>query len=112
MSETLANGQNGATAPAAPTLTINAQYLRDLSFENPRAPESLLNQSAPPEVKIDVDVKGRQLNQDTFESVINLKVEARQGEQVAFMVEADYAAVVTIRNATQEMIAALVLVET
>jgi preprotein translocase subunit SecB len=112
MSETTANGQNGAAAPAGPTLTINAQYLRDLSFENPRAPESLLAQGPQPEVKIEVEVKGRQLNPTTFESVTSIKLEARQGEQVAFVVEADYAAVVTILNAPQEIIGALVLVET
>ena len=40
---------------------INAQYLKDLSFENPRAPESLKNFSSNPTFKIDVDVKSRTL---------------------------------------------------
>jgi len=110
MSETQTNGQNGAAA-TAPSLTINAQYLRDLSFENPRAPESLLQQGGVPEVKIDVDVKARQLNQEVYESVVSLKVEAQQNNQVAFVVEVDYGAVVTIKNAAQELIAALLLIE-
>jgi preprotein translocase subunit SecB len=110
-SPAVANGQNGA-APAGPSLTINAQYLKDLSFENPRAPDSLLAQGQAPEVKIEVEVKARQLNEELFESVLTLKVEARQGQQVAFVTEVDYAAVVTIRNAPQELIGALLLVET
>jgi preprotein translocase subunit SecB len=112
MSETVTNGQDGPADVAGPSLTINAQYLRDLSFEHPRAPESLMNQTSPPEVKIDVDVKGRQLSPDTFESVLSLKIEATQGTNVAFVVEVDYGAVVTIRNATQELIGALLLIET
>jgi preprotein translocase subunit SecB len=111
MSETTTNGQDGA-AGQQPSLTINAQYLRDLSFENPRAPESLLNQSGVPEVKIDVDVKARQLNPELFESVVSLKVEAQSGGQVAFVVEVDYGALVTIKNAPQELVAALLLIET
>ena len=112
MSETQTNGQNGAAAAAtAPSLTINAQYLRDLSFENPRAPESLLQQGGVPEVKIDVDVKARQLNQEVYESVVSLKVEAQQNNQVSFVVEVDYGAVVTIKNAAQELVAALLLIE-
>ena len=108
MSDIQTNGQDGA---AAPSLTINAQYLRDLSFENPRAPESLLNQGGVPEVRIDVDVKARQLNPDVYESVISLKVEAQQASQVAFVVEVDYGCVVTIKNAPQDLVAALVLIE-
>ena len=36
---------------------INAQYLKDLSFENPRAPDSLKNFSSNPTFNINVDVK-------------------------------------------------------
>jgi len=111
MSEIQTNGQDGTAAGTPPSLTINAQYLRDLSFENPRAPESLMNQSGVPEVKIDVDVKARQLNPELFESVISLKIEAQQGGQVAFVVEVDYGALVTIKNAPQELVAALLLIE-
>jgi preprotein translocase subunit SecB len=108
MSDVTGNGQAGA---GAPVLIINAQYLRDLSFENPRAPESLINQGNPPEVSVEADVKARQLNAETFEAVLMLRIEARSGEDVAFLIELDYGAVLTIRNAVPEVIAALVLVE-
>ena len=36
---------------------INAQYLKDLSFENPRAPDSLKNFSSNPTFKIYLDLK-------------------------------------------------------
>ena len=38
---------------------INAQYLRDLSFENPSAPDSLRNFTSNPTFKVDIDVKSR-----------------------------------------------------
>ena len=109
--QTNGNGQDDA-AGLAPSLTINAQYLRDLSFENPRAPESLVNQTGAPEVRIDVDVKARQLSGEMYESVVTVKAEATILGQVTFVVEADYGALVTIRNAPQELVAALLLIET
>jgi preprotein translocase subunit SecB len=110
MSELAGNGQDGA-ATQSPVLIINAQYLRDLSFENPRAPESLVGQSGAPEIRVDVDVKARQLNQDLFEVVLSVQAEARTNNEVMFLLELDYGAVVTIRNASSEVIAALILIE-
>jgi preprotein translocase subunit SecB len=110
MSETAANGQDGAPAQG-PVMIINAQYVRDLSFENPRAPESLIGQNSPPEVGVEIDVKARQINNELFEVVLSIQVQARTANEVTFLIELDYGAVVTIRNAASEMIAALILVE-
>ena len=110
MSELAGNGQD-STVPQGPVLIINAQYLRDLSFENPRAPESLIGQNNPPEVSVEIDVKARQLNPELFETVLSLQIQARTANEVTFLIELDYGAVVTIRNAAPEVIAALVLVE-
>ena len=41
---------------------INAQFLKDLSFENPSAPESLRSFSSNPSFNIDVDVKSKTLS--------------------------------------------------
>ena len=40
---------------------INAQFLKDLSFENPQAPDSLRNIKGNPTFNIDADVKSRTL---------------------------------------------------
>jgi preprotein translocase subunit SecB len=110
MSDIPGNGQDGAAAQG-PVLIINAQYLRDLSFENPRAPDSLIGQNSPPEVGVEIDVKARQLNPELFEVVLSLQIEARTNNEVTFLIELDYGAVVTIRNAAPEVTAALILVE-
>ncbi len=44
---------NTETAP----LTLTVQYLKDLSFENPNAPQSLANLNPPPAISVDVDVE-------------------------------------------------------
>lgn len=109
---------NGATSPstASPSgpqqLILNAQYIKDLSFENPRAPQSLIQQSAQPEVEINVDVKARNLGPELYEVVLTVNATARAQGETVFLVELAYGCVVTVKNATAEMLSALILVET
>jgi len=112
--EATANGENGApptTSEGPQQLIVNAQYIKDLSFENPRAPESLIQQTTPPEVEIKVDVKARNLGPEVFEVILTINVTARTQSDVVFLVELAYGSVVTIKNATAAMLPMLVLVE-
>ncbi len=112
--EARGNGETDALPPptGGPEMFVNVQYVKDLSFENPRAPQSLLQPAVQPEVAINVDVKARNLNPEAYEVVLTINVNANaQGEPV-FLVELAYAAVVTVRNASEQMLAGLVLVET
>ena len=112
---------NGPPAPQPPTgaaapqqqqqLIINAQYIKDLSFENPRSPASLRQQSAPPAVEINVDVKAQGMGQDNYEVVLTINASAKAQEETLFLVELSYAAIVTIRNVPQQMLGAVVVVE-
>jgi len=113
MGETRGNGEIGMGPPAdAPQVFVNAQYVKDLSFENPRAPQSLIEPATQPEVAINVDVKARNLNPGVYEVVLTINVAANaQGEPV-FLVELAYAAVVTIANVAEPVVANFVLVET
>lgn len=98
--------------PPGQQLIINAQYVKDLSFENPRAPNSLRQQATQPAVEINVDVKAQSLAQDTYEVVLTIKCSANMQSEALFLVELAYAAVVTVRNVPQELLSAVVLVET
>jgi preprotein translocase subunit SecB len=104
------NGESAGTAGVA--LTINAQYVKDLSFENPRAPQSLIQQKGQPEVQLGVDVKARNLGPDLYEVVLNLNAKATSENETVFMVELAYAAVVTAKADDQNLMPFLILVET
>jgi preprotein translocase subunit SecB len=113
--QTAGNGADGTsetTASPGPQLILNAQYIKDLSFENPRAPQSLVQPAAQPEVEINVDVKASNLNPDVFEVVLTINVTARAQGEAVFVVELAYGSIVTIHNAPPEMLPMLVLVET
>ena len=93
-------------------LIINAQYIKDLSFENPRAPQSLMQQAAPPSVEINIDVKAQNIGPDAYEIVLTLKASAKAQNDTLFLVELTYGAVATVRNVPQELMPQVVLVET
>src|SRR5215472_16887676 len=102
------NGEVGAPLPTAdpaeaPPLIINAQYIKDLSFENPRAPQSLTQPTASPDVAINVDIKARNLSPAVFEVVLTVNVDARAQNEPLFLVELAYAAVFTVTNTPEEM---------
>lgn len=91
------------TEAQGPAIVVNAQYLRDLSFENPNAPASMsLMQQAQPEIGIDMNVRHRPLEGRTYESVLKIQANAKSGDTVLFMVECDYAAVVTLGEEVPE----------
>ena len=55
----------GADASEAPTFRVLAQFIRDLSFENPRAPESLRGQAQPPQIDLSVEYYERSVSDPT-----------------------------------------------
>ena len=113
----MAEATNSGTAPGTDNprqFTINAQYVKDLSFENPRAPHSLLQppQGVAPDLQVGVDVKAQALAADVYEVAMTLRVEARMQNEVMFVVELVYGAVASLVNTPQEDVPIALMVET
>jgi preprotein translocase subunit SecB len=112
----MADMDSNATAPGngagVQQLIVNAQYVKDFSFENPRAPQSLLQQKEPPEVQLAVDVKAQTLGQDIYEVLLTVNAHATNAGEAVFVAELAYAAVVTVRNTPRELLPVVLLVET
>jgi preprotein translocase subunit SecB len=118
----MAGSENGTSPGAAPLqpvsgdgsaqqLIVNGQYIKDLSFENPRAPQSLTQQSLTPAVEINVDVKASTLGPDTYEVVLSVNANAKVDAGPLFLLELAYGAIVTVRNVPQPALAPVILVE-
>ena len=93
---------------------INAQYLKDLSFENPRAPDSLKNFSSNQSFKIDVDVKSKTLadhGPNIYEVELLIKVETKVQENSLFVIEGSYSGIFTIENANDDILEKILLIE-
>jgi preprotein translocase subunit SecB len=100
-----------AEAQTDQPLVINTQYIRDLSFENPNAPEiySALAEHSP-ELNVNIDVATAQVHKRTFEVVLTIRVQATVAEKVAFLIELDYAGLVTLGDSVAESEAERLLV--
>jgi len=113
----MADTNDGAPAPApadaseAPSLSINAQYVKDLSFENPNAPHSLTQAANRPQIEVNVDVQARGLASNTFEVDLHITATAKHGEATAFVVELVYAGLFTLRNVPADQLEAVCLIE-
>ncbi len=66
--------------------TIRRIYIKDVSFEAPGGAHTF-TRPWDPELKIDVDVATETLAETTFEVTLTLTVVARNGDEVAFMLE-------------------------
>lgn len=110
----MAEDNNGAGAAVKPrrAITILAQYIKDLSFENPRAPMSLL-QPQPPQLSLNVEVKAAPAGDGRYEVVLTIHAAAQNsaGEGL-FVVELSYAAVMTLSDVSPEETQLALLVET
>lgn len=105
------NGGQAGQAGGAPSMSVKAQYLKDLSFENPRAPASFQDTGAQPNFEVDVNVNAAALGQNNFEVELSVSARARRGEDVAFVVEATYAGLFEILNVPADQIEPIMLVE-
>ena len=106
-----ANGEDGATDGDAPSMRILAQYLKDLSFENPKAPQSLMNSDSNPQIDISVNVNARALAETDFEVELELQAKAVESDEVVFAAELLYAGIFRLENMPEETMHPVVLVE-
>lgn len=109
MSETTPNG--AAPEANAPSLRVLAQYLKDHSFENPRAPASFRDAAGAPGIEVNVDVNARGLGSNQFEVELSVSARAQRAHEVVFVVETTYAGVFEITNIPESQIEPVLLIE-
>lgn len=102
------------TAPQAgtqPSMRILGQYLKDLSFENPNAPQSLSPQQTQPDINIAVNVNARNLTPTDFEVELHLDAKATNQGKVVFAAELLYAGAFRLENFPPNLLHPAVLIE-
>lgn len=94
-----------------PQIRLNVQYIKDLSFEAPNAPEVFLKQNQQPQISVGVDIDARRIEGAVFEVVLKLNVEAKRDDEPVFIIELAYGTVCTLMNFPQEQMEAPLLIE-
>lgn len=102
---------NGVKHAELPQLVLNAQYLRDLSFENPGAPQGMIPGKTSPEITVKMDVAVRIISMPTYEVNLKIHAKAKQQENVIFLVELSYAGLFTLHGIPTEKHKDILLVE-
>ena len=106
-----AQGAAQSTQETRPQLGIRTQYVKDLSFENPSAPNRPPEAERSPDITVNVQVEVRRLDETTFEVNLQITANARHEEKPVFLVELTYAGVFTLIGIPQEALEPALLVE-
>jgi preprotein translocase subunit SecB len=101
----LANGED-----TAPAVGLISQYVKDLSFENPNAPE-VYQWQGQPQIDVGFNIGSNQVADDVHEVIIKVDVIAKSADKVAFAVEMEYAGLFGIRNVPDDQLQPFLLAE-
>ena len=107
----MAESNSNGAAEAQPQLAVNAQYMKDFSFESPNAPQSLVPNQGQPQISVNVDVQAKGVAPEMFEVAIRLNADAKIADKPAFLVELVYAGLFTLKNIPAEALEQVCLIE-
>ena len=93
----------GSSADAGVQFSIDKIYVKDLSLENPSAPQSFMSQETP-QLEVGLRTRGEQVEPDLYECVLTVTLTAKTGDKTLFLVEASQAGIFTIKGVPQEQL--------
>ena len=97
--------------PSVPSIALRAQYVKDLSFENPKAPQSLFNLKEAPQMEVSVNLGAQRLDQDVFELAVHINARAISENATIFMADLTYAGVLEIKGVSEEALDQIVFIQ-
>lgn len=97
MTENTSASQEGVDNSKEPSFRIQRIYLKDLSLEQPNAPQILLIEAAP-QIEVEVDISVAPISNEIFEVALSSTVTAKVEGKVLFLVEAKQAGIFEFIN--------------
>jgi preprotein translocase subunit SecB len=112
MSETNGGPQpQEAPQQAMPQIGVLAQYVKDLSFENPNAPRSMAPTGQQPTINIQVNVDASPIAATDFEVTLRLEGKAESQGMLLFSFELVFAGAFRVQNVPADSLQPVVLIE-
>jgi len=104
---------NGGPSPqmAMPQIGVLAQYVKDLSFENPHAPRSLAPSAAQPAINIQVNVEAAPVAETDFEVSLRIEGKAESQGMLLFNFELVFGGLFRVQNVPADSIQPVVMIE-
>ena len=91
-------------------VVINAQYVRDISFEAPHVHQIFTELKSSPEIAVNVDVQAAKMQDNVFEVTLKIKTEAKVETKTAFLCEVEYGCIAGV-NVPAEHVEPILLIE-
>ena len=104
-------GDTGNPQAGGFPLTVVSQYVKDLSFENPGGPDTLMTLKEVPHGTVRVDVRVQPRTPPEIEIVLFLAVEAKAGDKVVYVCECEYGGVFRLGRVAQDVVLPLIMIE-
>jgi preprotein translocase subunit SecB len=104
----------GPTAPEGvvqPAIRILAQFIKDLSFENPRAPESLRAGAPAPQIDLAVELNAQAREGGLFEVELKLMAGAKRESEAVFQIELVYGGMFQVVGVESDELEQVLLIE-
>jgi preprotein translocase subunit SecB len=92
-------------------LNVLGQYIKDLSFESPGAPQALQAPPKNPQLQVSVNVGAAPRGEEAYEVTLNIEVHATGDSGVIYNVELAYGGLFRLRNIPQNMLQPVLFVD-
>lgn len=100
----------GTGLPPAP-LQLVTQYLKDLSFENPGAPQVHTIRGEMPRAQLSIDVRAKTIAPMQYEVSLVLGISATREQETVYIVELEYAGLFDVTGIPEEHVTPLLMIE-
>ena len=108
--ESTSAGNGSGDLANDPQVSILAQYIKDLSVENPSAPQ-VFQWQVQPNVEVEFNINVDKIADDVHEIVLKIQVAARSENGVHFVVDLSYGGLFGLRNVPEEALPPFLLIE-
>ena len=98
-------------AQKTPHIAVNAQYIKDFSFESPGAPGTLAALESTPQIDLALDLNIQKMpEEDYYEVEICINAKAAAEQKTLFLVDLKYAGIFNLINIPEDQIEMLLAV--
>lgn len=88
-------------SPVSVQVSVEKIYVKDLSLENPGAPQTFRLTEAP-SIEIGLRTRADQIEPDVYECVMTVTVTATAGDRTVFLVEVAQAGIFSVQGASED----------
>ena len=105
-----ANQANGAADPGdMPQVAALAQYIKDMSVENPSSP-AVFQWQVQPQIDVQFNIMVNRVNDEIHEVILKINLKAFSDQGTHFVVELAYGGLFGLRNVPEEALTPFMLI--